>query len=41
MSDVSESCFFFPMVTRQRAVVRVGAEVSVMWAMAGATPVAF
>ena len=37
----SESCFFFPMVMRQRAVVRVGAEVSVVWAMAGTMSDAF
>jgi hypothetical protein len=35
LSDGSESCLFFPMVTRWRAVVRVGAEVSVMWAIVG------
>lgn len=37
LSDASESCFFFPIVMRWRAVVRVGAEVSVVWTM----PVAF
>jgi hypothetical protein len=30
LSNISESCFFFPMVMRRRAVVRVGAEVSVV-----------
>jgi hypothetical protein len=35
------SFFFFPMVMRRRAVVRMGAEVSVVWEMAGTIPVDF
>jgi hypothetical protein len=41
LSDASESCFFFPMVMRRRAVVRMGAEVSVVWTMAGMMAAAF
>jgi hypothetical protein len=39
--DALESCFFFLMVMRWRAVVRVGAEVSMVWVMAGKMPVGF
>jgi hypothetical protein len=41
LPDASKSFFFFPMVMRPRAVVRVGAEVSVVWAMVGTMPVDF
>jgi hypothetical protein len=41
MPDTSKSFFFFPTVMRRRAVVRVGAEVSVVWVMAGTMPVDF
>jgi hypothetical protein len=41
MTDASKSFFFFPFVMWQRAMVRVGAKVSVVWVMAGMMPVAF
>jgi hypothetical protein len=41
LPDASEPCFFFTMVMQQRTVVRVGAEVSVLWAMAGMMSVNF
>jgi hypothetical protein len=41
LPDTSKSFFFFPMVMRPCAVVRVGAEVLVVWAMVGTMPVDF
>jgi hypothetical protein len=41
LPNASKLFFFFPMVMRQRAVVRVGAEVSVVWPMAGMMPIEF
>jgi hypothetical protein len=41
LPDASKSLFFFPMVMWRRAVVRVQAEVSVVWAMVGTMPVDF
>jgi hypothetical protein len=41
LPNASMSFFFFPMVMRRRAVVRMGAEVSVVWEMAGTIPVYF